>query len=149
MLLLVVVFLRWFQTDEIRPIWHPTRLLGYYATAVLLYFTGDAMLSRLRRSKQIHKHSHLTDWTFLLLLFFTTLSGIIFHLFRILGMPMPTYYMYVIHLAIAVPMLMVEVPFGKWAHLAYRPLAIYFINLKEKAREFAAASVVSDAAATN
>jgi len=140
MLLLVVVFLRWFQTDEIRPIWHPTRFLGYYATAVLLYFTVDAMISRLRRDKQIHKHSHLTDWTFLILLFLTTLSGIIFHLFRIVGLPLPTYYAYVVHLAIAVPMLVVEVPFGKWAHLAYRPLALYFISLKEKARELAAAT---------
>ena len=34
--------------------------------------------------------------------------------------------MYVIHLMGVVPMLVLEVPFGKWAHLAYRPLAIYF-----------------------
>jgi ferredoxin len=135
MLVLVMVFLRWFQTDEIRPIWHPTRLLGYYATAVLLYVTSDAMLGRLRQGEQIHKHSHPTDWMFLLLLFFTTLTGILVHIFRIAGLALPTYYMYVIHLAIGVPMLVVEVPFGKWAHLAYRPLAIYLMNLKEKAKE--------------
>ena len=34
--------------------------------------------------------------------------------------------MYIIHLMGVVPMLVLEVPFGKWAHLAYRPLAIYF-----------------------
>ncbi len=38
---------------------------------------------------------------------------------------MATYVMYMVHLAIAVPMLVVEVPFGKWAHLLYRPLAMY------------------------
>jgi hypothetical protein len=32
-----------------------------------------------------------------------------------------------------VPMLVLEVPFGKWSHLAYRPLAIYFQQLREKA----------------
>jgi Fe-S oxidoreductase len=41
--------------------------------------------------------------------------------------------MYVIHLAIAVPMLIIEVPFGKWSHLFYRPLAIFLAAVKEKA----------------
>ena len=46
---------------------------------------------------------------------------------------MGTYVMYVIHLAIAVPMLIIEVPFGKWSHLFYRPLAIFLATVKEKA----------------
>jgi hypothetical protein len=132
MLLMVVVFLRWFQTDEIRSIWHPTRLLGYYATAVLLYVTADAMISRLRKQEQIHKFSDLTDWMFLILLFLTTLTGIFVHAFRLADWPMPTYIIYVIHLMIAVPMLVIEVPFGKWAHLLYRPLAIYLTTVKDK-----------------
>jgi heterodisulfide reductase subunit C/quinone-modifying oxidoreductase subunit QmoC len=32
-------------------------------------------------------------------------------------------------------MLVLEVPFGKWAHLYYRPLAIYFQAVKERAKE--------------
>jgi len=44
-----------------------------------------------------------------------------------------TYYSYVIHLAVLVPMIMVEVPFSKWSHLAYRPFAIYFANVKKAA----------------
>jgi len=140
MLLMVVVFLRWFQTDEIRSFWHPTRLLGYYATAVLLYVTADAMISRLRKKEQIHKHSDLTDWMFLVLLFLTTLTGIFVHLFRLAGWPMPTYIIYVVHLMIAVPMLVVEVPFGKWAHLLYRPLAIYLTRLQERIRSAPAAT---------
>jgi hypothetical protein len=43
--------------------------------------------------------------------------------------------MYAIHLVIAVSMLVVEVPFGKWAHLLYRPLAVYFQAVREKALE--------------
>jgi Fe-S oxidoreductase len=46
---------------------------------------------------------------------------------------MGTYVMYVIHLAIAVPMLVIEVPFGKWSHLFYRPLAIFLTTVREKA----------------
>jgi len=32
-----------------------------------------------------------------------------------------------------VPMLIIEVPFGKWSHLFYRPLAIFLATVKEKA----------------
>jgi hypothetical protein len=143
MFLLVVVFLRWFQTDEIRPFWHPTRLLGYFAAAVLLYVTADAIISRLRKGDEIHKHSHLTDWMFLILLFLTALTGIVVHILRLGGFPLPTYYMYVIHLMIAVPMLVIEVPFGKWAHLAYRPLVVYLMRVKERAHEAVAVPAVA------
>ncbi len=134
MFLFIFVLLRWFQTDEIRSFWHPSRLLGYYATFALLYVTGTAMWSRLRKTDRLHEHSHFTDWMFLVLLFLTALTGIVLHAARLAGMPLLTYYVYVIHLAIAVPMLVVEVPFGKWAHLAYRPLAVYLVTVREKAR---------------
>jgi nitrate reductase gamma subunit len=132
---LIIVFLRWFQTDEIHPIYHPTRVLGYYATAVLLYVTVEMMISRLKKQEEIHKYSEFSDWLFLVLLFLTSLTGIMMHLFRLSGMPLATYYSYVVHLAIAVPMLVVEVPFGKWAHLMYRPLALYLKAVKEGAAE--------------
>ena len=72
---------------------------------------------------------------FLILLFSTALTGIFLHAARLAGFPLLTYYTYVIHLAIAVPMLIIEVPFGKWAHLAYRPLAVYLVAVKERARQ--------------
>jgi quinone-modifying oxidoreductase subunit QmoC len=34
-------------------------------------------------------------------------------------------------MAVLVPMLAVEVPFSKWSHLAYRPFAIYFSELRK------------------
>jgi Fe-S oxidoreductase len=55
------------------------------------------------------------------------------HAVRLAGWPMGTYVMYVIHLAVAVPMLVIEVPFGKWSHLFYRPLALFLATVKEKA----------------
>ncbi len=134
MFLLVVLLLPWFQMDTSEFNW--VSLLGYYATFILLYVTGDMMISRFRKKEEIHKFSHLSDWMFLILLFLTALTGIALHLFRLLDLPFPTYYMYVIHLAIAVPMLVVEVPFSKWAHLLYRPLAIYLLTVREKARTY-------------
>jgi quinone-modifying oxidoreductase subunit QmoC len=133
MFVMIVGFLPWFQTEKIHPFWHPQRLLGYLATAALLYVTGYMIVGRIKKSRLIHKFSHSTDWLFLILLFLTSLTGILLHLFRVNGFPMSTYVTYVIHMAILVPMLMIEVPFGKWSHLAYRPLAIYLHKVKQKA----------------
>jgi quinone-modifying oxidoreductase subunit QmoC len=47
-------------------------------------------------------------------------------------MPLATYVTFTIHLTIVVPLL-AEVPFGKWTHLAYRPFALYFTQLKREA----------------
>jgi ferredoxin len=135
MFVLIVVFLKWFQTDNIYPIWHPQRWLGYYATIVLLFGAGDAIWGRIKRDHQMHHYSHASDWMFPILLMLTTLSGILVHTFRYLDLPLATYYTYVAHLCILFPMLVLEVPFGKWSHLAYRPFAIYFQALKEKAGE--------------
>ena len=72
---------------------------------------------------------------FLILLFLTALSGIVLHLFRLLDWPWPTYVTYVVHLMIAVPMLIIEVPFGKWLHLGFRPMAQYLSAVHDEARQ--------------
>jgi ferredoxin len=133
MLVLILFFLGWFQTDNLYPIWHPQRWIGYLATIGLLYGAGSLLWGRFHKTLQIHRFSHASDWIFPILLILGALTGILIHAFRYLGWPLPVYAMYVIHLAIMVPMLVLEVPFGKWAHLAYRPLAIYFVNVKRAA----------------
>jgi ferredoxin len=131
--LLVVVGLRFFQRDEIYALWHPVRLLGYYATFAILYGVSYAIIGRLKKSKSVYQHTHSTDWAFLILLWLTTFSGILIHATRLLEMPLTTYYLYVIHLMIAVPMLVIEVPFAKWTHQLYRPLILYLMKVKASA----------------
>jgi len=131
MMTLIIVFIRWFQVDD--SSWHFTSLFGYYATGVILYITVEMFRSRRKKKEAIHRFSELSDWLFLILLFLTTVTGIIMHLVRLAGWPVLTYGMYVVHLAIAVPMLVIEVPFGKWSHLFYRPLAIFLTTVREKA----------------
>jgi len=121
-----------FQRDVESSVWPGVRLLGYYATAALLYGTTYAIIGRLRKSKAPYKNSHGTDWMFLILLELTALTGILIHFTRLLDWPMPTYVLYVIHLMIAVPMLVLEVPFAKWAHLAFRPVVIFLTAVKEE-----------------
>lgn len=129
MFTMIVIFLPWFQTEKIHPIHHPQRFLGYYATFGILLAIIVLLVRRMHKHGEVHKYSQKTDWIFLIMLGLTTLTGIMVHLFRINGMIYPTYYTFVIHFAFLVPMLVVEVPFSKWSHIAYRPLAIYFTRL--------------------
>ena len=131
--LLVVVGIRWFQRDEIYAFWHPVRLLGYYATFAILYGVTYAIMGRLKKSKSVYQHTHSTDWAFLILLWLTTFTGILIHFPRLLELPLTSYYIYVIHLMIAVPMLVIEVPFAKWTHQLYRPLVLYLMKVKANA----------------
>ena len=135
MLVLIVFFLGWFQTDNLYPLYHPQRWLGYYATIVLLLGAGKALWGRIKKEIEMHRFSHPSDWIFPILLLIVTLTGILQHAFRYWGLPLATCYTYVVHLAFTAPMLILEVPFGKWAHLYYRPLAVYFQAVKAKAKE--------------
>jgi nitrate reductase gamma subunit len=110
-------------------------LLGYYATFGILFFLAVVAMKRLQKKDEKTKYSHPSDWIFIVMLALTTITGILVHIFRLQGMVAATYYMYILHLAILVPMLVVEVPFSKWSHLAYRPFAIYFARLKAVAEE--------------
>ena len=132
MLAVLVFALRWFQTDKIYPLSHPQRWLGYLFTAFLLFGSGDILLGRIKKEKEVYKSSEFEDWIFPVLLFATALSGIVVHILRYSGLELATHYSYAIHMMIAVPMLVVEMPFGKWTHMIYRPLAMYFQSLKER-----------------
>ena len=55
---------------------------------------------------------------------------------------------YVVHLAFVVPMLVLEVPFSKWAHMLYRPFAIYLHELHRDARWSAVTAPASPAVVT-
>jgi hypothetical protein len=89
----------------------------------------------MKKREELHKFSHHSDWLFPSFLFSGTLTGIMVHIFRYAGWPLATYLIYVIHVMIMMPMLDTEVGIGKWTHMFYRPLAIYFQAVKERARE--------------
>lgn len=134
MFIFIVVMLKEFQTEQIHAWYHWQRLLGYYATFGILLFLAIATYQRITKNDYKFRYSHASDWLFIVMLGLTTVTGIILHFFRLYGMPLATYTTYVVHMAILVPMIVIEVPFSKWSHLAYRPFAIYFYQLKKKAR---------------
>lgn len=131
---LVMIFLTSFQTDIVHPFWHPTRIVGYYATVALMVGSGSMLYSRwFKKEQNLHRYSDFTDLFFLVLIFTIAVTGIMVHFARLSGLPLTTYTIYVIHVAICVAMLMIMLPFGKLSHLMYRPLAIFLTTLKEKA----------------
>ena len=121
-----------FQRDVIYPFLHPIRLLGYYATFALLYGTTYAIIGRIKKEKAVYKNTHISDWTFLILLNLIALTGIMIHFARLLDWPMTTYVLYVLHIMCDVPVLVLMVPFAKWSHLAYRPVVIFLVKVKEE-----------------
>lgn len=133
MFIMIVTLLPRFQVEEVHVWYHWQRILGYYATFGILIFLINVSIKRFKQDDIKTQFSHLSDWLFIILLLLTTITGILIHIFRLNGMPLATYILYVMHLAILVPMIMVEVPFSKWSHLAYRPFAIYFNSLKASA----------------
>lgn len=130
---ILLFFLSWFQTDSLYPLSHPQRWLGYLVTIGLVVGSVDVLVRRMWKGNEIHTSSAFSDWVLPVLLLLTAVSGIAVHIFRYMDFPLTTHFTYAVHLAIAVPMLVVELPFGKLSHVMYRPLAIYFEAVRERA----------------
>ncbi len=144
MLILIVPLLWWFQTDEIYPLYHPQRWLGYIATILLVFTTVEIIYSRNAKKEEIHRFSHPSDWLFPVFLLVGAITGILVHIFRYMQLPWPTYATYTFHVMVMMAMLDTEVGIGKWTHLVYRPLALSLEAMKKKAEEFAAGLAPAD-----
>lgn len=131
MLILIMFFLHRVQHGP--AIDWKVHAFGYVAAVGLVATTIYALVGRMRKTWTHYKHSHETDWIFLVLLLVVSLTGIAQHILHRGGWEMAANIVYVAHMMGVVPMLVLEVPFSKWSHMAYRPLAMYFSTLREKA----------------
>jgi len=112
------------------PIWYPVRLLGTLAGAALIYGTTVMIVRRLRKSDRSSLHSTTSDWTFLSMLWIAGVTGF----FLELGLYLPSapswgYPMFLVHVGVAMALVLL-VPFGKFAHVLYRPVALFAIRLR-------------------
>jgi len=140
MFVVIVFLLGWFQTDAIYPLTNPQRWVGYLAAGGIIYGCSTAIWGRLKKNREMHRFSHFSDWLFPLILVLLAVTGILVHIFRYLGLPLATYYMYVVHLVFVPSTYLVVGPMGKWAHMFYRPLAVYFQAVNERATQMRATS---------
>jgi hypothetical protein len=130
---LIMFFLQEMQYGpEIRWAAHA---FGYAASAGLITTAFLAIRGRMKKIAPYQRHSHESDWMFLGLLLFVAITGVAQHLLHRTGFLVAANITYIVHLMGVVPMLTLEVPFSKWSHMAYRPLAMFFAKLQVEAYE--------------
>lgn len=126
------------------PIWYPVRLLGTIAGLVLVYGVTGIIIKRLSKADESYRYSTSTDWSFLVLLWLSAVSG--FALEIAVYLPEPhawSYWMLLAHL-VAVGELLILLPFTKFAHVIYRTIALYIHALKPLAETEPAVAQVKE-----
>jgi nitrate reductase gamma subunit/Pyruvate/2-oxoacid:ferredoxin oxidoreductase delta subunit len=118
------------STGTTEPIYYPIRLLGMLAGAALLYGTSISMYRRLRQSDRSSRHSTASDWSFLIMLWVAGATGFALELALYLpSAPTWAYPMFLLHVGVAMALVLL-VPFSKFAHAFYRPVALFAIRLR-------------------
>ncbi len=111
------------------PIWYPIRLLGTVAGAFFVYGTTVAILQRLRKPDKYYAHTGLSDWLFLGFLWPIGITGFILELADYVplagGAGVAMGVIFLVHIALAMELILL-LPFTKFAHILYRPAAIWF-----------------------
>lgn len=125
-LLFTTVFLNWFSSEYLI-----VTIFGYVVSAIVFVVTFDFVLSRIKKNKEISKHSQPSDWFFVIWLFLMGLSAFMVRLFIDLDLLETNKWLYLVHLTVLVQWALIIVPFGKWTHFLYRSFAMYFAKLKE------------------
>jgi ferredoxin len=123
-LIILAVDYRWLQL----PRW-VSLVIGSVSGVACSLGLGYYFYLRLKGKTAVGKYSHPSDWAFLLLLAFSVLSGYVMLLFRFLGMPMAAYGTFAFHLVVVFDLL-VTFPFSKFAHVIYRPVALWLAGWK-------------------
>lgn len=124
-LLFTTVALNWFGTSSLFVV-----ILGYVMSAIVFVVTIDFVSGRMKKKKEVSKHSQPSDIFFVVWLFFMGLSAFMVRLFIDLDILDSNKWMYIFHLTVLVQWALIIVPFGKWTHFLYRSFAMYFAKLK-------------------
>ncbi len=124
-LLFTTVFLNWFFNESLFII-----ILGYVLSAIIFTITIIFISERIRKTKEISKHSQPSDWTFVTWLFLMGLTAFAVRLFIDLKLLDNNIWLYLFHIIILVQWALIIVPFGKWTHFLYRSFAMYFKKIR-------------------
>jgi heterodisulfide reductase subunit C len=117
------------ETGTPIPLWYPSRLIGTVAGICLVYGVTMFMINRKRQVNRTAQHSTASDWLLLVLLWITGATGFFIELALYLpNAPVWGYWVFLFHVAVAME-LMLLLPFTKFAHAMYRPVALFFYAL--------------------
>ena len=114
------------------------RTIGTLGGLAMMYGVSWFMINRRQKVSAAAQHSAPSDWLFLWMLWITGLTGFIIEVSLLFpgGHPQPwSYVLFLVHVAIAME-LVLFMPFTKFAHVMYRPVALFFYGLaKDEHRE--------------
>ena len=117
------------ETGTPIPIWYPSRLIGTIAGLSLIYGVTMFMVNRATKYNQAAATSKASDWLLLVLLLITGVTGFVIEVALYLpAAPIWGYWIFLFHVAVAME-LMLLLPFTKFAHAIYRPVALFFYAL--------------------
>ncbi|VAW22984.1 hypothetical protein MNBD_BACTEROID01-2381 [hydrothermal vent metagenome] len=126
-LLFTTVFLNWFETSSLIII-----ILGYVESTIIFVVTFDFVRRRIQQKTEISKHSHPSDWFFVIWLFLMGVTAFAVRLFVDINLIEKNIWLYLVHLTVLVQWALIIVPFGKWTHFLYRSFAMYFQKIQIK-----------------
>ena len=108
------------------PVYYPFRLLGTIAGVLLVYGVTVALVQRMRKADNYYAHTLLSDWVFLGFLWLIGVGGFILEIADyapIGGVWVDV--VFIVHVALAMELILL-LPFTKFAHIVYRPAALWF-----------------------
>ncbi len=124
-LLFTTVFLDWFSSTNLFVI-----ILGYVESIVIFMVTIDFVSNRMKKSKEVSKHSQPSDWFFVIWLLLMGFTAFLVRLFIDINILEQNSWIYMFHLIVLAQWALIIVPFGKWTHFLYRSFAMYMAKLK-------------------
>jgi len=104
-------------------------LVGSVSGVLTLLGLAYYFYLRFSRKSTYGKHSHHTDWVFLALLALAVVSGFVMAALRLLNLPLAAYWAFAVHLVLVFNV-MISFPFTKFAHVIYRPIALWIAGWK-------------------
>jgi nitrate reductase gamma subunit/ferredoxin len=117
-------------TGAFVPLWYPTRLIGTLSGLLFIYGVCVLLIKRWRAPDKAHSYSRPADWIFLALLWFSGVTGFIIEIGLYLpGAPLWAYWTFLFHVAVSMVLLLL-LPFTKFAHAIYRIVALYIHALR-------------------
>lgn len=123
------------ETGTAVPLWYPSRLIGTVAGLSLIYGVTMFAVNRVRHVNGAAATTKPSDWLLLILLWITGVSGFLIEV----ALYAPTapvwgYWVFLFHVAVAME-LMLLLPFTKFAHVVYRPVALFFYALASRGKQ--------------
>jgi nitrate reductase gamma subunit len=124
--LLIATSLDFIFKDPATTIWWPSRILGTLAGLSMVYGASQALLYHRAKITKSYRETHLSDLVFLWFLWIAGVTGFWLEVSVALGADhLVNHLVFLVHTVISMELVLLFA-FSKFAHVLYRPLALYF-----------------------